>query len=244
MVKPSIKPKDRSGKVMGRPRRLTLVAVVEAASKIGLEDLSMSALAARLGVGIATIYTYVDSREELLRLVAARRAWRPHLVETNQHWSEVVRSHAAGIFTLFSTEPGLLAQVVSGALGPEEELDEIENFLKLLVARGFTTEAAFTLYRAASQIGIGAAIGSAMALNWQNNGERRRVKLARAFAERDPHEFPHLRQLGEAYVDDGRFNRYEEGLTLLLTQVAAARGEVLPPAGAGNEPAAMRRNKT
>jgi AcrR family transcriptional regulator len=243
MVKSNVKPKTRSGKILGRPRRLTLGAVVEAASQIGLEELSMSTLAVRLGVGIATIYTYVESRDELLRLVAARRAWRPHLVENNQHWSEVVRAHVAGIFALFSTEPGLLTQVVSGALGPEEELDEIENFLKLLVARGFTTEAAFTLYRTASQIGMGAAIGRAMALNWQNNGERRRVKLARAFAERDPHEFPHLRQLGEAYVDDGRFNRYEEGLTLLLTQVAAARGEVLPPGGAGNEPAATRRNK-
>jgi len=134
-------------------------------------------------------------------------------------------------------------QVISGALGPEEELDEIENFLKLLVARGFTTEEAYTLYRAASQIGIGGAVGTAMVLNWQNKGERRRVKLARAFAERDPGEFPHLRQLGDAYVDDARFNRYDDVLTLLLTQVAAARGEILPPAADSIEPAAMRRNK-
>jgi AcrR family transcriptional regulator len=243
MAKASVRAKDRSGKALGRPRRLTLRAVVEAASKMGLEDLSMSGLAARLGVGIATLYTYVESRDELLRLVAVHRAWRPHLPDTNQHWSEIVRAHAAGIFALFSTDPELLVQVISGALGPEEELDEIENFLKLLVARGFTTEQAYTLYRAASQIGIGGAVGTAMVLNWQNKGERRRVKLARAFAERDPHEFPHLRQLGEAYVDDGRFNRYEEGLTLLLTQVATARGEVLPPPGDGNKPAAIRRNK-
>jgi AcrR family transcriptional regulator len=235
MAKASVRAKDRSGKAIGRPRRLTLRAVVEAASKMGLEDLSMSGLAARLGVGIATLYTYVESRDELLRLVA--------VPDTNQHWSEIVRAHAAGIFALFSTDPELLVQVISGALGPEEELDEIENFLKLLVARGFTTEEAYTLYRAASQIGIGGAVGTAMVLNWQNKGERRRVKLARAFAERDPDEFPHLRQLGDAYVDDARFNRYDDVLTLLLTQVAAARGEILPPGGDGIEPAAMRRNK-
>ena len=243
MAKASVRAKDRSGKAIGRPRRLTLRAVVETAAKIGLEDLSLSGLAARLGVGIATLYTYVESRDELLRLVAVHRAWRPHLPDTNQHWSEIVRAHAAGIFALFSTDPELLVQVISGALGPEEELDEIENFLKLLVARGFTTEEAYTLYRAASQIGIGGAIGTAMVLNWQNKGERRRVKLARAFAERDPDEFPHLRQLGDPYVDDARFNRYDDVLTLLLTQVAAARGETLPPAGDGIEPAAMRRNK-
>jgi AcrR family transcriptional regulator len=249
MVKSTVKAQDpgrakeRGARVMGRPRRLTLRTVVEAASKIGLEELSISGLAARLGVGVATIYTYVESRDELLRLVAVQRAWRPHLLETHQHWSEIVRAHAAEIFALFSGEPELLAQVVSGALGPEEELDEIENFLKLLIARDFTSEAAFMLYRAATQIGIGAAIGSAMALNWQNKGERRRVKLARAFAERDPDEFPHLRQLGAAYVDDARFNRYDDALTLLLTQVAAARGEILPSAGDGNEPAAMRRHK-
>ena len=243
MTKSTVQTKDRVAKAIGRPRRFTLRTVVAAASKLGLEDLTMSRLAASLGVGIATLYTYVESLDELLRLVAVHRAWRPHMAETNQHWSEIVRAHAQGIFALFSTDPELLAQVVSGALGPEEELDEIENFLKLLVARGFTTEAAYMLYRAASQIGIGAAIGSAVVRNLQNRGERRRVKLARALAEREPDEFPHLRQLGDAYADDTRFNRYDDTLTLLLTQVAAERGEILPPAGNDHEPTATRRQK-
>jgi AcrR family transcriptional regulator len=243
MAKSIVRTKDRVAKAIGRPRRFTLRAVVAAASKIGLEELTMSKLAASLGVGIATLYTYVESLDELTRLVAVHRAWRPHVPETNQHWSEIVRAHAAGIFALFSTDPELLAQLVSGALGPEEELDEIENFLKLLVARGFTTEAAYMLYRAASQIGIGAAIGSAVVRNLQNRGERRRVKLARALAEREPDEFPHLRQLGDAYADDTRFNRYDDTLTLLLTQVAAERGEILPPAGNDRESTATRRQK-
>ena len=62
-------------------------------------------------------------------------------------------------------------------------------------------------------------------------------------AEREPDEFPHLRQLGDAYADDTRFNRYDDTLTLLLTQVAAERGEILPPAESDHEPTATRRQK-
>jgi AcrR family transcriptional regulator len=231
MAKDDAQADDVRAKSIGRPRRLTLGAVVEAASEIGLENLNMNALAARLGVGVATLYTYVQNRDELLRLVAAHRAWRPHLVDANQHWSEIVRAHADGVFRLFSAEPSLLVQLVSGALGPEEEFDELENFVALLSVRGFTPEAAFALFRTASQLAVGAAVAGVRTLNWHKRGdEPRRVKLARTLVEREPGALPFLRQLGATYSDEAALSRFDEALTQLLKQVAAERGEALPPA--------------
>jgi AcrR family transcriptional regulator len=244
MARSELKSVDSSAKVIGRPRRLTLRAVVEAASEIGLENLSMNAVAARLGVAVATIYTYVDSRDELIRLVANRRAWRPQVSEANQHWSDIVRAHVDGMYRLFSSEPSLLMQLVNGGLGPEEELDEVENFLKLLMTRGFTAADAFTVFCASSQLALGAAVGAARTLNWQLKGEPRRVKLARAFAEREPDEFPHLRELGDAYTGDAATVRYEDALALLLDQIAARRGETLPRSKTASAPAKRRRKKS
>src|SRR5438132_6287412 len=119
MARPEFKTGNMSTKAVGRPRRLTLRAVVDAATEIGLENLSMNAVAARLGVAVATIYTYVDGRDDLMRLVANRRAWRPQVSEVNQHWSDIVRAHAEGMYQLFSSDPSLLIQVVNGGLGPE-----------------------------------------------------------------------------------------------------------------------------
>mgnify|MGYP001792856888 CR=1 FL=1 len=56
----------------GRPPRIRLEDVVDAACRLGLEGLTVVAVANQLGVRDSAIYRYVDSREELLHLVADR----------------------------------------------------------------------------------------------------------------------------------------------------------------------------
>jgi AcrR family transcriptional regulator len=220
-------------KPAGRPRRLTLDAIIEVAEELGLENLSVIAVAARLGVAIGTIYTYVENREELERLVAVRRAWRPQVWDTNQHWSDIVRAHADGMFRVFSNEPGLLSRLATGVVGIEGELPEIENFLSLMVPRGFSAKAAFDVFCAASHIALGAAVGQARSLSWEHKGERRRVKLARALAERDAEAFPYIRGLGEAYFEFSDASHYQREVMLLIKQVASERGETLPQSESG-----------
>jgi AcrR family transcriptional regulator len=242
MSKTRLAATEAPAKSPGRPRRLTLEAILEVAEGLGLENLSVSAVAARLGVAIGTIYTYVQNREELERLVARRRVWRPQVLETNQHWSEIVRAHVNRMYQTFSQEPGLLSRLVTGVLGLESELPEVENFLKLMVSRGFSPKAAFDVFCDASHIALGAAVVNARTLSWELKGERRRVKLARALAEHEANAFPHLRRVGDAYFEYPDANRLESGLTLLLKQVAAERDETLP--GAKRINARRRRTKT
>lgn len=226
----------------GRPRRLTLKAVIEAASELGLEHLSMSAVALRLGVGIATLYTYVKSLEELQRLVAVDRAWRPHLTDVGQHWSDIVRAHVKALCGMFCSDPQLMIQLIAGGLGPEDEINEIEAFLKLLTARGFSASEAFGLYRSASQIAFGAAAGGARTRNLNARGERRHVVLARALAEREPEDVPYLRSLGSEYTEEDTYSVYDDALNALLTQVAASRGEKLPSAPKAPNPRRQRKS--
>jgi AcrR family transcriptional regulator len=214
---------------VGRPRALTLSQVIDAATEVGLADLSISRVALRLGVGLGTIYTYVDSLDALRRLVGVALARRPALEDSGQHWAEIVRATAAQGFDLLSREPELLAQVVAGAIGPAEGFAEMEAFLAMLAARGFAVDKAFELYRATGQIAAGAAVSAAMVGMWARQGTPRRAKLAHAFADAAPDAFPHVRMLGDALHDEARYLDYRPALERLLAQVAAERGETLPP---------------
>lgn len=66
---------SRGGDRAGRPPSLTADEVVAAAIEIvdgeGLDALSMSKVANRLGVGTMTLYSYVDGKEDLLDRMAA-----------------------------------------------------------------------------------------------------------------------------------------------------------------------------
>src|SRR4051794_5335215 len=61
---------------VGRPPRISRALIAEAAHDIGLDEVTMRAVAERLGVGIASLYHHVDGRDDLLRLAAEHGAAR------------------------------------------------------------------------------------------------------------------------------------------------------------------------
>jgi AcrR family transcriptional regulator len=213
-------------KPRGRPRRLSLDQLVNAGIELGLEHLSIGSLAAKLGVRVSTIYTYVDSVDELRRLVTAGLSKTELMKDLGQPWPDIVRRIAGSNFELLSKEPHLLIQIISGALEPRGAFAEVDAFLAQLNRRGFTEEEAFALYRAASWISTGAAMASAIALSWERNGETRRVKLARAFAEASTAEYPHLRKLGASFQDEKTYVDYRFAIEDLIKATADRRGEV------------------
>src|SRR5687767_8427203 len=78
-------------RTIGRPRLLTRELVIDAAIEIGLAAISMKRLAEHLGVGTATLYQYVGSRDELLKLAAERQVSSLDMAGTDDlHWSKYV----------------------------------------------------------------------------------------------------------------------------------------------------------
>jgi hypothetical protein len=150
-------PKNR--KVTGRPRRLTLDQVLEAARAIGLEGLTMSAVARRLKVPMPVLYGYISGRDELVRLVTAevsRETASAH--DTGQHWSVYVAQTAVALHS-FLTGPGqLVAYFLSGGLGPEVELDRAESWLEKMTGSGFAICEALNIQRQMGEIVVGGAV--------------------------------------------------------------------------------------
>lgn len=150
-------PSPKGKRAVGRPRRLTLDAIVDAACKVGIERLELAVVAQELNTGVATLYGYIRSRDHLLELVADRLASRALADNYAGTWQEVLRGHAALCSGLFNSRPEMIGKLVGGET-PDRAEDYAANILSMLERRGLTRNQAIDIYIEANQAIIGAAI--------------------------------------------------------------------------------------
>ena len=116
---------------MGRPARISREAIAEAANEIGLSDLTLRAVADRLGVSIASLYHHVDGKDDLLRLAAeysaARATGPPGRGPALGRVAPRVGRSTTG--TSFVAEPALLGQFLDGAISAEVIADNTDAML-------------------------------------------------------------------------------------------------------------------
>jgi AcrR family transcriptional regulator len=227
-----------TARTAGRPRSLVLEDVLDAAIELGLGGISMTALAARLGVGTATIYTYVASRDELVRLAALRQAKRPRLDDLGGDWSDLVRGHAGRFFDLWSVEPQLMLQHMQGLIGPDAQFDYLESFLAALVRRGFTVAAGYRLYVTVNAVVHGAVVRAVHLRALKEQGRPYEDAVRLGLAQRRLDELPHLRACTYLGHDDRAFP-FEDMLERVIESFD--RELTLDDAGAGQKSAKKRK---
>ncbi len=99
----------------GRPRRLTLARVLDAAIRVvssrGVKAMTMEAVARELGVGTMTLYGYVDSRDDLIdRAVTHLLAGAPPVPRgSGKGWVSATVSHCLAARRWIADRPALLA---------------------------------------------------------------------------------------------------------------------------------------
>jgi AcrR family transcriptional regulator len=209
---------------VGRPRSLTLNDILDTVIELGLTRLNIQEVAAKLGVGTATIYNYVKSRDELLRLAAVAQASRPHLDDLGEHWSDLVRSFADGLFEMCSAEPQLIIQGMHGAMGPEIQLDALESFLAAMARRGWIISESYRIFSSVNNIVIGAVVRSAYVRAMQASGRSHADAVRRSLAERRLEELPNVRAC-EEFADEARAFSFHEILERIIQSFANDRGE-------------------
>ena len=95
----------------GRPPRISRDDIVDAACKLGIENLTMAAVAERLGVTHQSLYGWVQDRDELIDLVSDRLIRRLEIVPPADpaDWRDSLRSYANGLRRLADEMPGFAA---------------------------------------------------------------------------------------------------------------------------------------
>lgn len=213
---------------VGRPARIDSRAIFDAALELGLDQLTMKAVADQLGVSISTLYQYVKNRSELVRLAALQRAGtRTPPENAGQHWAELAVQYAQALLNTLLGEPQLIIELMGGGLDPRLEAESMEHFLAAMHAHGFTPEDGVRLYRSISMVTVGGAVGL-LNIRGQVRGTPHAAEVRRVLAEREPGQLPLLRQAADEYRRED-VQIWLTALHELLAGVAAARGERLPP---------------
>jgi AcrR family transcriptional regulator len=207
----------------GRPAGHSLEEITQAAVQIadqqGLDAVSMRRVAARLGTGAASLYRYLDSREDLLDLMIDATAaeyrftppagdWLADLLGVGEQAREIMRRHR--------WLPSLL--ITRSVLGPNG-LILLEHVLEALASHPASTSAkleAFAIFNAATALFVHNEL-SGGSDRQQRNAAYLRYALATG-------QNPRLAELlapqpGEA-VDPQ--NRYRDILARILTGLLAS----------------------
>ncbi len=214
---------------VGRPPRVSAQAIIEAAAEIGLENVTLKQVADKLGIGVATLYRHVHSRDEMVRLAAFQLTLKRALPDsTAAHWSELATRYAESLYESFLAEPQLIGELLKGRLGPHAEVDVLEQFLTAMSCHGFSAIEGVQLFHAIGMVTIGAAAGQ-IGLNASNASDAPwSLSIRRTLAERDSEELPQVRKVLPATLAADRIP-WLPTLERLLAGIAAARGEALPP---------------
>ena len=219
---------------VGRPRAHTRDAVLDAALDIidarGLDALSIRSLAVALGVTPGTIYSYVESKDDLLRGVMDRLVAAIPVAdgEPEPTWSAELGALLRAYYTLLASHPKLLTPdtVVRGAVPAGARFGE--RVLQLLEA-GECDGDPLTVLSMLSSYVTGAAFSTA----WSRS--------AGAVDTASYRSFPRVHALLDRYRPDDADRVFEAGLAFLLDAVAAgARGPGTGGTAAGS-PAPHRR---
>ncbi|GAA1386803.1 hypothetical protein GCM10009613_21370 [Pseudonocardia kongjuensis] len=104
----SIRPGPRAGNRPGPKPRLTREEIVEAAVEVGVDRLSVVAVAERLGVAPGTLYRYVDGLEEIAAAAVELVFARTPLPPSDRGWRAFLEDEAALAFDLLMRYSGLI----------------------------------------------------------------------------------------------------------------------------------------
>lgn len=186
---------------VGRPRRLTLSQVLDTAIKMGLDGLRMAALAQRLGVSPAVLYTYVNGRSELVQLAAQRASGIAAFPEDQgQPWRDYVTQYAEAHFKL--VEDGqLVSTLMHGDMSPASKLDSAEQWVQVMGRHGFSTVDAIDLLREVDVIVLGGALLSAYARAVAGSAVGYHDLLLETLQQRSPDDLPNLSAYGEKFAE-------------------------------------------
>lgn len=219
------RPSERRDATARSPRTtLTLEAILDRAIRIldadGIDGLTLRRLARELGAGVASVYWYVDDKDELLRLAYEATAGPP----VNEllarpidpaHWRQGLRVAGIAIFEIFEEHPWV-AEMMNGERRGLIVILLWDRIGQLLTSLGFPDDSAF--YAGTALMGLLGAAGMT-AVHGSRSEEDRDTRLGRGAGELaalDPTEFPFVSRTISTYRRHSELEQFLGGLDLVL----------------------------
>lgn len=143
----------------GRPPLISRNAVIETATGLGLDGLSMGKVASELGVATQSLYRHVASREELISLTVNElvSTWNS-VGDDGQTLDRWLHDYAMNAREFLLRHPGLAEELQGLDAGTPNVVHQIEGDVAVLVERGLSPLTAFLLVRSVMNTTVSAVI--------------------------------------------------------------------------------------
>ncbi|TXI65795.1 TetR/AcrR family transcriptional regulator [Mycolicibacterium mageritense] len=175
---------DVATRVGGRPPLIAVPDIVRAGRELGMHGLSVSAVAARLGVSATALYRHIDGRWELERLVGESLLADLELVDDpSQSVEEHLLAFGVQLHRYALDHPGLAAYLQllfpRGEAGARLLAEEVA----ILAGRGYPAESAALLSSSVAVLAIGLAAQHEIKAEAGDGFTRERDAAAQRLAE-------------------------------------------------------------
>jgi TetR/AcrR family tetracycline transcriptional repressor len=220
----------------GRPALIDLDRIVAAAKDIDVEGLSMSAVAARLGISASGLYHHVKGREALARLAAQSTLADADVPpDDGRPWADWMLAYARFLRTVLRHH-GAISHVHPGETGSPTSLDRLEQVLHVLVRAGFSKAEAIGAFMVVTNCISGFVHQDIQIESEARAGRPYLAEFHRALAAKAPDELPILRSLPESGLTD-RDTLFDDQIRTVLAGVQARHAQ------AGAKPGEQQRRR-
>jgi AcrR family transcriptional regulator len=191
-----------------------VTAAIELADEVGVDALTMRALAERLGFKVMALYNHVASKDELLGLMVEAVAAEIPLVASGSEALQAVRAHVVATRACFVRHPWAVSQWQRYLPGPART-DQMESLLKTLNHSGLSPETAHLGYHAVNNHVLGYSLQE-MAMSFPGSQssleEAANAFMASISIETHPHTIAHVHE----HLDGKTSSSFETVLDIIL----------------------------
>jgi TetR/AcrR family transcriptional regulator, tetracycline repressor protein len=205
----------------GRPRSIDQDKILAAAAQMSAAELSMPALADRMGVSVQALYRHVSGRDEVLKLLNRQALATMEVPPLDRrHWSEWLLDYARAWRAVLLRCPGTISHVDIGGPGSPTSLDNAERAYEVIVAAGFSDIEAVEIFHLLARMIFGWVTGELEYEAAASGGNPYR-RFYEELASRRPDEVPIMRRLSLVWPRSDE--TFDEAIRTLLAGVASRR---------------------
>jgi TetR/AcrR family transcriptional regulator, tetracycline repressor protein len=213
-----------------------ITAAIEAVDRDGLTALTMRRLGKELGVEAMSLYRHVNGREDLLEDIVDRLVGHLHLrpdaeqLGPTDGWQAYLQWLAHGVRALVVEHPKVFPLIATRHPAapwlrpPLRSLEVVEEFLTMLLERGFSDERAVMAYRSFSSFLLGhllleASVRGARTAPAEEPLDEGDSDVPNADQDVDLLDYPHLLRLEPLLSEDHARAEFERSLEDLLDRI-------------------------
>jgi TetR/AcrR family tetracycline transcriptional repressor len=137
VARSTAKTKERPARPAPLDERAIVAAGMRVTQRVGLERLTMRAIADELGVTAMAAYYYIPSKDQLLERIARAVLAQVEPAPTNGSWEAALRAHAVALYETLMEHPGVASFLLDRPFGDDTKV-QVQRGVEGLVAAGFS----------------------------------------------------------------------------------------------------------